>query len=139
MVLRVRLNTPGRADGVAGLGVNGVYREFDRMVWRLDDSTMITAVSGGGEHLGVLFGVTEQLCTGHPEWPLQVAFPSLACRYLRLCDWAESPSVAESLPHAAHFLPSGAHGDVFWWQLGHANRHVHRLCQLFSNGAGVKN
>ncbi len=61
MVLRVRLNTPGRADGVAGLGVNGVYREFDRMVWRLDDSTMITAVSGGGEHLGVLFGVTEQL------------------------------------------------------------------------------
>jgi pantothenate kinase-related protein Tda10 len=45
VVLRVRLNTPGRADGVAGLGVNGQYREYDKMVWRLDGATNITTVS----------------------------------------------------------------------------------------------
>jgi len=43
-VLRVRLNTPGRADGVAGLGVNGSYREFSKMVWRLSPDTLITQV-----------------------------------------------------------------------------------------------
>lgn len=44
VVLRVRLNTPGRADGVAGLGVNGQYREYDKMVWRLDGATALTTV-----------------------------------------------------------------------------------------------
>lgn len=42
--LRVRLNTPGRADGVAGLGVNGQYREFDSMVWRSSADSLITEV-----------------------------------------------------------------------------------------------
>ena len=44
VVMRVRLNTPGRADGVAGLGVNGQYRSFDRMVWRTQADTLITQV-----------------------------------------------------------------------------------------------
>lgn len=45
--IRVRLNTPGRADGIAGLGVNGHYRQFDRMVWRTHPDTRITEVRQG--------------------------------------------------------------------------------------------
>lgn len=48
-VLRVRLNTPGRADGVAGLGLNGQYREYGRMVWRKSADTRITQVRRGRE------------------------------------------------------------------------------------------
>ena len=43
--IRVRLNTPGQADGIAGLGVNGAYREFSRMVWRTKPDTRITEAS----------------------------------------------------------------------------------------------
>lgn len=42
--IRVRLNRPGCADGIAGLGVNGHYREFDKMVWRSHPDTRITEV-----------------------------------------------------------------------------------------------
>ena len=49
--IRVRLNRPGCADGIAGLGVNGHYREFDRMVWRNEPGTRITEVGGGGAWL----------------------------------------------------------------------------------------
>lgn len=53
--IRVRLNRPGCADGIAGLGVNGHYREFDKMVWRSHPDTRITEVGreGGGEGAGV--------------------------------------------------------------------------------------
>lgn len=47
MTLRVRLNTPGQADGVAGLGVNGKYVEYQKMIWRLQPDTMITQARRG--------------------------------------------------------------------------------------------
>ncbi len=47
VTLRVRLNTPGHADGVAGLGLNNRYVEYRSMVWRLRPETLITEASRG--------------------------------------------------------------------------------------------
>ncbi|KAL4458953.1 hypothetical protein ABPG75_013818 [Micractinium tetrahymenae] len=44
VLLRVRLNTPGQPDGVAGLGVNGGYVEYRKMAWRARPETLITEV-----------------------------------------------------------------------------------------------
>lgn len=47
-MIRVRLNTPGRADGVAGMGLNGSYVDYSKMVWRASAESLITEVCGRG-------------------------------------------------------------------------------------------
>ena len=40
--VRVRLNTPGEADGGLRVAVNGVVREFEGMQWRCGDAADVT-------------------------------------------------------------------------------------------------
>lgn len=77
-VLRVRLNTPGAADGVAGLGINGQYRSYDKMVWRKSAGTLITEVRGSaGLGLAQSAGsaITAWLSHAPPPPPLRPCCP----------------------------------------------------------------
>eukprot|EP01025_Chloroclados_australasicus_P033761 TRINITY_DN3451_c2_g1_i1.p1 TRINITY_DN3451_c2_g1~~TRINITY_DN3451_c2_g1_i1.p1 ORF type:complete len:132 (-),score=8.46 TRINITY_DN3451_c2_g1_i1:164-559(-) len=42
--LRARVNTPGVADGLLEIDINGVCRTFDCMTWRCTDDVLVSAV-----------------------------------------------------------------------------------------------
>ena len=44
VAVRARLNTPGTADGLLSLTVNGETKQFDKMMWRKDNSMVITSL-----------------------------------------------------------------------------------------------
>jgi hypothetical protein len=44
MRVHIRLNTVGRSDGLIKVAINGVEREFDKMVWRTDPAVHLSSV-----------------------------------------------------------------------------------------------
>lgn len=43
-MLRAKLNTPGAADGLLSLTVNGKTKQFEKMMWRKSSTMVITSL-----------------------------------------------------------------------------------------------
>lgn len=98
VALRVRLNSPGKADGVAGLGVNGSYREYHHMVWRLGADTRISQVRAHSRGVACACWQVCQQLLGGSQAVVAAVVQALGC-LATMC--SPGPPTSFRLPAAA--------------------------------------